>query len=241
MPGHNASGTTSEKRGENRRAARLRECCNFFVYNFFRMLRFLSAGESHGQALVITARRHAGGPRSRHRCAQRAAAAPPGRLRPRPADGHRKRPRRDSRRRPPRPDDRRADRAAHSQSRLGQLAADDVRRARDAGGGIRHQARRTSRGRGPVTRIWPAPSSTATRTSATCSSARARARRRRASRPARWRVSSSDSSAFASPATCRRSATWCFPRHAHGLVRRGAGDRRRRAAAMRRRVDSSSR
>src|ERR1043166_2617658 len=28
--------------------------CNFFVYNSFRMLRFLSAGESHGQALVIT-------------------------------------------------------------------------------------------------------------------------------------------------------------------------------------------
>ena len=28
--------------------------CNFFVYNAFRMLRFLSAGESHGQALVIT-------------------------------------------------------------------------------------------------------------------------------------------------------------------------------------------
>jgi chorismate synthase len=27
---------------------------NFFVYNAFRMLRFLSAGESHGQALVIT-------------------------------------------------------------------------------------------------------------------------------------------------------------------------------------------
>jgi chorismate synthase len=28
--------------------------CNFFVYNALRMLRFLSAGESHGQALVIT-------------------------------------------------------------------------------------------------------------------------------------------------------------------------------------------
>jgi chorismate synthase len=30
------------------------EARNFFVYNAFRMLRFLSAGESHGQALVIT-------------------------------------------------------------------------------------------------------------------------------------------------------------------------------------------
>jgi chorismate synthase len=30
------------------------EVCNFFVYNFSSMLRFLSAGESHGQALVIT-------------------------------------------------------------------------------------------------------------------------------------------------------------------------------------------
>src|SRR5215813_10144160 len=28
--------------------------CNFFVYNALQMLRFLSAGESHGQALVIT-------------------------------------------------------------------------------------------------------------------------------------------------------------------------------------------
>jgi chorismate synthase len=32
----------------------LAEACNFFVYNFSSMLRFLSAGESHGQALVIT-------------------------------------------------------------------------------------------------------------------------------------------------------------------------------------------
>src|SRR5262245_25380751 len=46
---------------KRRRAADAREngqsppgVCNFFVYNALRMLRFLSAGESHGQALVIT-------------------------------------------------------------------------------------------------------------------------------------------------------------------------------------------
>ena len=89
------------------------------------MLRFLTAGESHGQALVtilegcrrvstldfdaITAR----------------AAAPPGRLRPRPPHGDRVRPRASPERRPPRRHDRRADRAAHPEQGLGELAADD--------------------------------------------------------------------------------------------------------------------
>src|SRR5471032_1275725 len=44
--------TTCRKARQNRRS--LAEGCNFFVYNFSSMLRFLSAGESHGQALVIT-------------------------------------------------------------------------------------------------------------------------------------------------------------------------------------------
>ena len=76
---------------------------------------------------------------ARHRRAQRAAAPPPGRLRPRPPHADRKRPRRDARGRPPRRDDRRADRPADPQSRLGQLAADDVRRGGDAGGRHRRQ------------------------------------------------------------------------------------------------------
>ena len=46
------------KRDDERKArqnrARRSGVRNFFVYNFFRMLRFLTAGESHGQALVIT-------------------------------------------------------------------------------------------------------------------------------------------------------------------------------------------
>ena len=92
------------------------------------MLRFLTAGESHGQALVVTLDGMPAGLDARHRRPQRAAAPPPGRLRPRPPHGDRKRPRRDPRRRPPRPHDRRADRAADSQPRLGELAADDVRR-----------------------------------------------------------------------------------------------------------------
>ena len=66
------------------------------------MLRFLTAGESHGQALVMTHRRHARGPRARYRRAQRAAPPAPGRLRPRPPHADRKRPRRDPRRRAPR-------------------------------------------------------------------------------------------------------------------------------------------
>ena len=52
MPVRDASGTTRRKRRQNASVAS--GVCNFFVYNSLRMLRFLSAGESHGQALVIT-------------------------------------------------------------------------------------------------------------------------------------------------------------------------------------------
>ena len=97
------------------------------------MLRFLTAGESHGQTLVMTAGRDASGSRDRHRRPERPTPSSPGRLRPRTADADRKRPRRDHRGRSPRAYDRRPDRPAHSQPRLGQLAADDARRARDAG------------------------------------------------------------------------------------------------------------
>ena len=94
------------------------------------MLRFLTAGESHGKALVDDPRRHAGGPRDRLRRDHRAAAPPPGRLRPRPPHGDRIRPRRGAQRHPPRRDDRRADRAADSEQGLGELAAHDARRSR---------------------------------------------------------------------------------------------------------------
>ena len=65
----------------------------------------------------------------------------------------------------------------------------------DAGGRQRRAGARTSRGRGPATPTSPAPSSTATTTSATCSSAPARAKPPRASLPAASRASSSAHSA----------------------------------------------
>ena len=79
----------------------------------------------------------------------------------------------------------------------------------------------TSRGRAPATPISPAPSSTATTTSATCSSAPAPARRRRASPPARSRASCWRSSASASPATSSVIGDVVLPRRPHGVVRRG--------------------
>ena len=199
------------------------ECCDFL------QRRRTSARCAH----VITLDGMPAGLDRRHRRAQRAAPATPGRLRPRPADGHRERPRGDSRRRPPRPHDRRADCDAHSQSRLGQLAADDVCRARDAGGRVRNQAARTSPGRVPGTRTLPAPSNTATRTSATCSSAPARARRRRASPPGRLarQLLGQLRHPHRQPRVVDRRRR--APRVALGVVRRGARDRRGCAASMR--------
>ena len=126
------------------------------------MLRFLTAGESHGQALVMTLdgmpagleididalnaqlrRRQGGYGRGRRMQiesdrAEIIAGVRHGRH------------------------DRRADRSADSQSRLGELAADDVRRARDAGGRDRSETCLTSHGRDLDTPTSPARSSTAT-------------------------------------------------------------------------------
>ena len=120
------------------------------------MLRFLTAGESHGKALVailegmpaglaidfdaITAqlrRRQGGYGRGRRMAIEsdRAEAAE---------------------RHPPRRDDRRADRAADSEQGLGELAAHDARRAGAAGRARRAPTGRSSRVRGPATPTSPA-------------------------------------------------------------------------------------
>ena len=101
-----------------------------FVYNFSRMLRFLTAGESHGQALVVDSRRHAGRARDRFRrdhrasCgAARAATAAAGAWRssptaPRSCRGVRHGVTTGA-----------PDRAADPEQGLGELAAHDARRA----------------------------------------------------------------------------------------------------------------
>ena len=170
------------------------------------MLRFLTAGESHGQTLVMTLDGMPAGLETRHRRPERPAPSPPGRLRSRPADADRKRPRRDHRRRSPWAHDGRANRPAHSQPRLGQLATDDVRGARDAGRRDGRQPAATSHGRGRGTPISPARSSTAIPTCAMCSSAQARVKQQHAWPQVRSRDSCSGGSASGSRATYPPSA-----------------------------------
>ena len=113
------------------------------------MLRFLTAGESHGPALtVIVDGLPAGrsrGPR-RHR---RRPAPPPGRLRPRRPHEDRDRRRRGALRRPPRPDARQPGHPAHPQPGPRELGGRDV--ARPAAG--RGQA--APRAQAPAARATP--------------------------------------------------------------------------------------
>ena len=113
------------------------------------MLRFLTAGESHGQALVAILEGMPAGLDDRFRRHHRGAAPAPGRLRPRPAHGDRVRSRRGAQRRPPRRDDRRADCAADPEQGLGELAADDGTSRRRRRRTRRASIARPSRGRGP--------------------------------------------------------------------------------------------
>ena len=92
------------------------------------MLRFYTAGESHGQALLAFISGLPASPARRRRLHQSRTASPAARLWPRRPPENRKRSRGDLRRRAPRPDHRRADRAAHRKSRLGQLGEDSSRR-----------------------------------------------------------------------------------------------------------------
>ena len=112
------------------------------------MLRFLTAGESHGKALVTIIEGVPAGLAIDFDADHRAAAPPPGRVRARAPDGHRVRSRRGPERHPPRRHHRRADRAAHPEQGLGELAEDDVRRAGAAG-------RRDGADRPAVTRPRP--------------------------------------------------------------------------------------
>ena len=120
------------------------------------MLRFLSAGESHGQALVVTVdgmpagleldidalnrqlrRRQGGYGRGRRmQIESDRAEILAGR-----AQG---------------PHDGRAHRDAHPQPRLGQLAADDARREGRCPKAPPAPTAPPSRARGPATPIWPA-------------------------------------------------------------------------------------
>jgi hypothetical protein len=109
------------------------------------MLRFLTAGESHGQALVVTVDGMPAGLQLDILAGRPASATPRG-VRTRAEDGHRKRPGGNTRRGSSWPNDGRTDRPVDSKSRLGQLAADDVRRA----GHARRRQRRTTGGGHPT-------------------------------------------------------------------------------------------
>ena len=94
------------------------------------MLRFLTAGESHGQALVVIVEGlPAGLPITVERDPGR-AGPPPARLRPGPADALRGGRADPARRRPPRPHPRLAGRHRDRQHRVAQVGAGDVARAR---------------------------------------------------------------------------------------------------------------
>ena len=83
------------------------------------VLRFLTAGESHGKGLIIDHRRDARRPAAVRGLHRRRPAPAPGRLRPRPAPEDRAGSRRDHRRRAPRPDARQPDRALRSRTATG--------------------------------------------------------------------------------------------------------------------------
>ena len=122
------------------------------------MLRFLTAGESHGQALVAIlegmpaglaiderrdhdapARRQGGYGRGRRMAIESDRAQILARH-------------------PPRPHDRRAHRAHDREQGLGELAADDARRAGDCRADATGANRRRSPARGPATPTSPVPS-----------------------------------------------------------------------------------
>ncbi len=105
------------------------------------MLRFLTAGESHGQALVAVIEGMPAGVPIDLDESHRAVETPARRLRPRPPDGDRVRQGAGALRHPPRPHHRRAHCPSHPEQGLAELAEDDACRARDAGGSDGRQSR----------------------------------------------------------------------------------------------------
>ena len=185
-------------------------------------------------------RRHAGGAAARHRRAQCAAAAAPGRLRPRPPHADRKRHAPRSSPASAAAHHRRANRAAHPQSRLGELAADDARRAGDAGGATGRAARRRD-----ASAARPRRSRRRHQVRARRHPRRARARQRaRDGGPRRRRQPrAAAAGAFRRPdrQPRHRDRRRRAARRPHRHLRRGARHRRRRAAPLRRRRRCSSR
>ena len=156
------------------------------------MLRFLTAGESHGPALVVIVEGVPAGLAAR--CPPTIAArpgAPPARLRPRPPHGHRAGPRRDPVGRAPRPDARQPHRAPDPQQGLDQLAAHDECRRPTPTRSLPGRASRRGhaappRPRRPVggPQVRPRRPARHPRARERARNGRARRRRRRGARPA---------------------------------------------------------
>ena len=111
------------------------------------MLRFLTSGESHGQALVTILEGLPAGLDDRFRRHHARVAPPAGRLWPRPSHGDRVGSRRNPLRGPARPDDGCTGSPPRSQQGLGELAEHDAR----GSAGARRFDRREPRGGGPAT------------------------------------------------------------------------------------------
>ena len=160
--------------------------------NLARMLRFLTAGESHGQALVVVDRGATGRARDHRRGDPGRDGAPPARVRARAAPAVRGR-RVDAGRRG----------AARTHARFAGRDRDQEHRvvpqrqvaSRDVAGTGAAPSRRSPRC-GPATPISPGCRSTASPMPATCSNGPARARQRPGSRPVRWPRSCSATSAI---------------------------------------------
>ena len=138
------------------------------------MLRFLTAGESHGPSLSVIVEGLPAGLAIDVEADRRRTRATPTRLRPRTADALRARRTATHRRRAPRPHPRLPGRHRDPELRVAQVGRRDV-------GGAGHARARSRPSRGPVTPTSPACRSTASMTRATSWSAPARARPRRAS------------------------------------------------------------